>query len=663
MNSLKYALILGVAALAAPSAKAATVDFQFGNGTQTGPAAIGATDDIWNAGNVTNGGPFLVKDVTGKATSVSVSWTSGDAWAATKTGIYTDTGSTAMDSTTSELMRSFLSSYAYSGTATNLSLTLTGLDHNQAYSLVLYAAGDQVNEGSTFTVTGNAIFTGSTTALNRKISAGAGVAYVTIPVVSSSTGTLKITAAKNGYGFAVLNGFQLVEETATFVTTTTATTSTTSTSSAETAAVVASAPATTAATTTTTSSAETAAVIAPTPATTTASATTTALVTSTTQASTKLPTTAAITTPATPTTSAVSSTALTPLIWGVCGHPTWSDYASWVPANFTTQMNDLKTVGASYYRISFEGSEYPSILASFVPPAKAAGISILPILPLSVAPASSALTNYNNNYATGYNWATYAISKGYAIPTWELGNEVENDGYVNVVYDGTHTTDFPDAQAGGFVAIANAFNGAYQGIKDAYAAGRTNKTTTITPEVLIGMCYRHWGLLSKIQAYDNGVLPCDAITWHWYGPNYGGFNTVISDTKSAANGRTPAQCLGDFKSKTNPSQPMDIWITETNRSQNITGGLLNGSVASNATPTTSQDWPAEATAIQNNIDSFKPVASVKAIFVYELYDETQADSASTAYLASEGYFGLITGLNGTKKNAFYTYQTEIKAGR
>ena len=177
------------------------------------------------------------------------------------------------------------------------------------------------------------------------------------------------------------------------------------------------------------------------------------------------------------------------------------------------------------------------------------------------------------------------------------------------------------------------------------------------------MCYRHWGLMSKIQAYNNGVLPCDAITWHWYGPNYGGFNTVVNDTKSAANGRTPAQCLGDFKSKSDPTKPMDIWITETNRSQNTAAGLLNGSVAAVATPAASQDWTAEATAIQNNIESFKPVASVKAVFVYELYDDGQVDGSSTAYLASEGYFGLSTGLNGTKKNAFTTFQNEIKAGR
>ena len=50
---------------------------------------------------------------------------------------------------------------------------------------------------------------------------------------------------------------------------------------------------------------------------------------------------------------------------------------------------------------------------------------------------------------------------------------------------------------------------------------------------------------------------------------------------------------------------------------------LNGSVASNAAPQTNQDWTAQATAIQTCIDSFKTVPTVKAIFVYELFDETK----------------------------------------
>ena len=596
MTTIKHALILGAAAVLAPLSRGELVDFHFGAVTQTGAAALGTSGDVWNAANVTNGGPVLLKDTAGLVTSISASWTSNDPWAMTR-AISTSTGGTAMDAATKWLMQSDASSFSYKAGATNLALSLSGLGNSQPYTLVLYGAGEQKGEGTAFTVYGAATYTGTTTGTDRKISGGPGDAYVVLPVVSSPAGTLKVTTAKGGYAYAVLNGFQLLQ----------------GQPAANAVAAVA------VQTTTVTTSAV-----------------------------------GASTTPA----------GSTPMIWGVCGHPAWSDYASWVPANVTTQMNYINQLGCTYYRVSFEGAEYPSFLDTLVPKAQTAGITLLPDLPMKLVAADSAQTNYSNNYTIGYTWATYAISKGYAMPYWEIGNEVENWDLVNVVYDGASPNDFPDKTPGGFVAIASGFDGAYQGIKDAYAAGRLSGKTTITPNVLLGMCFRHWGLLSKIQAYNKGSLPCDVISWHWYGPNYGAFNAPIKDANSVANGRSPAQCLGDFKSRTNPSQPMDVWITETNRSQPIAGGgVLNGSVAANATPKTSQDWAAEASAIQANIDSIKGVPTVKAIFVYELLDEPIADQTSVSMLASEGYFGLVTGLNGTLKNAFYTYQAEIKASK
>lgn len=562
MTLIKYAVVLVLGGMLAPLSRGDLIDFHFGAVTQTGPAVLGSAGDVWNSSDKTNGGPLLLQDVSGLPTSISVSWTSGNAWSATAS-ICSNTTSTTMDAATNWLMRSFAMSYQYTSGITNLALNLSGLSPGTSYSLVLLGAGDQKGEGTQFTIYGTGTFTGSTTGVNRKISNGVGDAYTVIPVVSSSTGTLKITTAKNGYAYAVLNGFQLEQD----------------------------------------------------------------------------------------------------MAWGVCGHPTWSDYASWVPANVTTQINYLKQLGCGYYRVSFEGADYPSYLDTLVPQAQSSGITLLPILPISLIAANGAQSNYTANYQIGYNWAAYAISKGYALPYWELGNEVENDGLVNVVYDGASPNDFPDAVPGGFVAIASGLSGAYQGIKDAYSAGRTSGLTTITPQVLYGACFRHWGLLAKILNY-NGSLPCDIISWHWYGPNYGVFNAPISDANSVSNGRTPAACLNDFKSHANPTLPMDIWITETDRSAAITGGgLLNGSTASNTTPQTSQDWAAQAAAIQANIDSFKVVPAVKGIFVYELLDEPIANGGSVSQLASEGYFGLVTGLNGTLKNAFYTYQTEIEQSK
>jgi len=343
-----------------------------------------------------------------------------------------------------------------------------------------------------------------------------------------------------------------------------------------------------------------------------------------------------------------------PFAWGVCGHPTWSDYAGWVPQNFSRQLEDVQKLGCSYYRFAFEGAEYPSILKSYVPAAQAAGITILPILPIKIDAKDDAKTNYSRNYGIGFAWASYAIQQKYQLPYWELGNELENSSLVKIVYDGTSPNDFPDKDAGGFVAIASSLSGAYHGINDAYSASRASGETTVVPKMLYGCAYHHWGLLAKILQY-NGSLPCDIISWHWYIPMCGSFSSPIHDPKSASNNRSPAECLADFKSHSDPQQPMDVWITETNRSAKTPQGFLNGSYSTNA-----KGEDAEAQAIDTSIADLKKASNVRAIFVYELLDDIQADRSNALRLRDEGHFGLKTTLNGRYKSAFYHYQNDIK---
>ena len=347
----------------------------------------------------------------------------------------------------------------------------------------------------------------------------------------------------------------------------------------------------------------------------------------------------------------------TPFAWGVCGHPTWSDYAEWTPGNMEKQIAYLRELGCSYYRCSFEGGSYPAILRNIVPPAQSAGVTLLPDLPMKIVASKDAKTNYETNYQTGFKWASYAIAQSYNLPYWELGNELENWNLVKVVYDGTGANEFPDKTPGGFVAMASSLDGAYHGIKDAYAAGRAQGATTIVPQILFGCCYHHWGLLTKLLKY-NGSLPCDIISWHWYEPNCGQFNAPLHDSKSSSNGRSPAECLADFKSHSDPGKPMDVWITELNRSQPSPHGLLNGSL-SDSNPQ-GQDWKAEAQEIQLTIEDLKKAPNVKGLFVYELLDEPIADGKDPKRLRAEGNFGLLTGLNGKYKDAFYIYQNEIK---
>ncbi len=345
------------------------------------------------------------------------------------------------------------------------------------------------------------------------------------------------------------------------------------------------------------------------------------------------------------------------ILWGICGHPTWPDYADWVPGNMAKQIGLVRELGCTYYRVSFEGSSYPAILDTIVPPAQSAGVTILPIFPLTIHTGITPEQNYKANYDAAVAWAHYAISKKYDLPYWELGNELENWGYVNVVGDGALAAQFPDKKPGASVAIASSLKGAYQGLKDAYAAALAQHTTTITPKILYGCTYRHWGLLAKIRDY-NKSMPCDIISWHWYEPAYGPFTAPIHGV-SADFGRTPAECLSDFKDNDDPSRPMDVWITETDRSvkPNATT-YLNGSFSDNAT---GQDWPAQARTLESTLADLKKAPNVKAIFVYELLDENGRYKNASGKVGTEGFLGLMTGLNGTRKDAFYSYQSAIKA--
>ena len=349
--------------------------------------------------------------------------------------------------------------------------------------------------------------------------------------------------------------------------------------------------------------------------------------------------------------------------WGLCGHPNLSSYASWDAPSRQKQLTNLQDLDCNVYRVSFDYKPpYPGLMADIVPGMQAQGIQVLPILPLdlkAVAGANTYSTIYTSNYNRALSWANYAITNSYQLPYWELGNELENMGLVTTQGDGSSETQFPDATPGGFEGIRASLNGAYNGLKDAYAIARTAGTTTITPKMLYGAAWRHWGLLKKIQIANGATpVPWDVLSWHWYTPSFGGFTAVITTSGSSSYGRTPVQCLSDFRKQNAPGEPMDIWITEVGRSLHIAGyGPVGGSCTSYVNPATSQDWALQATELAATIDDLKTVPSVKAIIVYEMYDEPQVFTGNDA--PPEAYFGLVTSLNGTRKNAFFTYQSKI----
>ena len=178
------------------------INIDFGSDAlQTGAAVLGTNGDLWNAavGNIS----ALVTSVGAPATGIGLTFGGS--------GVYTDSGGTAMDATTTPLMEDY--AYGYTGATPKVSVSLTGLTVGSTFTLVVYAAGDNVGQGTSLTLSGasggNSASTLNTSATSRQISQGNGVAYQTY-TGKVTNGTLTVTATElSGQSFTAVNGLQL----------------------------------------------------------------------------------------------------------------------------------------------------------------------------------------------------------------------------------------------------------------------------------------------------------------------------------------------------------------------------------------------------------------------------------------------------------------------
>ena len=168
---------------------------------QSDAAVLGNAGDIWNNLGGGSGTNLALNDVTGASSGASLTYSSNF-------GGNNGTGS-PMDAATSNLMQDYL---AMNG----LTMTISGLSPNAPYQVALYGAGDQAggDQATKFTLPGGV--TGSTTETasatgSRKLTDGAGVAYVLLNANSDASGDLAIAVSYNSSHFstAPVNGFQI----------------------------------------------------------------------------------------------------------------------------------------------------------------------------------------------------------------------------------------------------------------------------------------------------------------------------------------------------------------------------------------------------------------------------------------------------------------------
>jgi len=102
------------------------------------------------------------------------------------------------------------------------------------------------------------------------------------------------------------------------------------------------------------------------------------------------------------------------------------------------------------------------------------------------------------------SWANYAINNDYQLPYWEFGMNSKMRAWFPCRGMVHRRPQYTDSATNGFERIRGALNGAHDGLRDAYADARAAGTTTITPQMLFGATWRHWGLLKKIQSASRG---------------------------------------------------------------------------------------------------------------------------------------------------------------
>lgn len=212
-NPVILACLIAVAAsvVAVRPAFAALIDVQFAgnfsyscsdgsntcsNPAQTGAAFVGSTGDQWNYFNAASGNRLL-DDVSGAASQVSINFNSGTA--------YTD--GTASNNFYSTPYANLFGGYIDEGGSDGISITLSGLEAGQAFSLYTYSEQDIQNaSGRSMAVDVNGVTQDDTQSGEGAFVAGA--TYLMFNGFADASGDVNIDISTLN-GQSNLNGLQL----------------------------------------------------------------------------------------------------------------------------------------------------------------------------------------------------------------------------------------------------------------------------------------------------------------------------------------------------------------------------------------------------------------------------------------------------------------------
>lgn len=179
------------------------VDVQFSNSTsapvQVGPAVVGAALDQWNLLTDRNGTTVPLKNTSGGASGITLTWTSdGNAQAE---GVFVANGFWTTP------YKNLMAGYLYESGSANISFS--GLTANAAFDLYIYTEGDSGSTGRRLSVTVNSTTTITAPAVATANTFISGQNYLYLPGVTASGGGVLNIAYSPSVGEANINGLQL----------------------------------------------------------------------------------------------------------------------------------------------------------------------------------------------------------------------------------------------------------------------------------------------------------------------------------------------------------------------------------------------------------------------------------------------------------------------
>lgn len=308
------------------------------------------------------------------------------------------------------------------------------------------------------------------------------------------------------------------------------------------------------------------------------------------------------------------------LTWGVNGHP----INSYPGISFAEQLDFLKELGATSYRVDISSAEAGDRLAALVREGEARGITILPV----ITPGLDLKALDEKALHAG----AYALAKALGtrfrddIRVWELGNEMENFAILQPCEKRDDGTVYPCewGPAGGVDALD--YYGPRWKKVSAVLRGLSEGMRAADPAIRTAMGTAGWGHTGAFARMKADGIDWDISVWHMYG----------GDPEWA------------FKALAAYDRP--IWVTEFNHpfgSQKSAAEQADGLVR----------W-------MKRLRELSAHYPLEAAHVYELLDET--------YWAPdfEAYMGLVE-LNGSaaegwrpgaRKPAYAAVQREIRSG-